>query len=77
MLERLLAATHWFRCIFASRSDLLLENLALRQQLAVLKARQPRPRLCATDRIFWVALRRLWPRWRDVLVIVQPETVVG
>src|SRR2546428_6346578 len=33
-----------------------LENLALRQQLAVWKARQPRPQLAATDRIFWVML---------------------
>ena len=28
------------------------------------------------DRIFWVALRRLWPRWKDVLVVVRPDTVV-
>ena len=35
--------------------ELALENLALRQQLAVWKARQPRPRLAALDRMFWVA----------------------
>ena len=40
--------------------ELALENLALRQQLAVRKARQPRPRLTAMDRIFWVVLSRLW-----------------
>jgi hypothetical protein len=33
--------------------ELALENLALRQQLAVWKARQPRPRLTAMDRIFF------------------------
>ena len=40
--------------------ELALENLALRQQLAVWKARQPRPRLTESDRIFWVLLSRLW-----------------
>ena len=43
---------------------------------AVFAARQPRPRLAAHDRVFWVILRRLWCEWRRVLVIVHPETVV-
>jgi hypothetical protein len=43
-----------------TRRELALENLALRQQLAVWKARQPRPRLTEMDRIFWVVLSRLW-----------------
>jgi hypothetical protein len=59
-----------------SRSDLLLENLALRQQLAVLERRCSRPRFSAPDRLFWVILRRLWPDWRRVLILVQPETVI-
>jgi hypothetical protein len=28
------------------------------------------------DRLFWTTLRRFWPRWSDVLVIVKPETVI-
>ena len=60
-----------------SRSSLALEILALRQQLGVLKRRQPRPRLQIQDRMFWILLRRLWPAWRRVLVIVKPETVVA
>jgi transposase InsO family protein len=28
------------------------------------------------DRAFWVALFRFWPRWRDTLVIVKPDTVI-
>src|SRR5260370_38860952 len=60
-----------------SRPDLVLENLALRQQLVVLAARRPRRRLATRDRVFWVILRRFWPDWRRVLVIVHPETVVG
>src|SRR5271168_2045572 len=61
---------------FRSRRDLLLENLALRQQLAVLKRRHSRPRLAVIDRLFWVTLRRFWPQWRQALILVQPETVV-
>src|SRR5437899_4143096 len=57
--------------------ELALENLALRQQLAVWKARQPRPRLTEMDRIFWVLLSRLWTSWRDSVHVVRPETVVG
>jgi hypothetical protein len=60
-----------------SRYNLGLEILALRQQLGVLKRKRPRPRLRIHDRIFWVLLRRLWPAWRDTLVIVKPETVVA
>jgi hypothetical protein len=61
---------------FRSRRDLLLENLALRQQLAVLKRRRSHPRLAVPDRLFWVILRRFWSRWRETLILVQPETVV-
>jgi len=35
-----------------------------------------RPRIVAADRLFWLALRRIWLRWSDVLVFVKPETVV-
>jgi putative transposase len=56
--------------------ELALENLALRQQLAVWKSRQPRPRLTEMDRIFWVFLSRVWTSWRHSLHVVRPETVV-
>jgi hypothetical protein len=51
---------------------LATENLVLRQQLAVLKQRHPRPRLTDADRLFWVALSSIWPGWREALHIVQP-----
>ncbi len=41
-----------------SRSDLILENLALRQQIAVLTRTRRRARLEPEDRILWVALRQ-------------------
>lgn len=59
------------------RTDLALENLALRQQVAVLKRTRSRANLSRMDRLFWTALRRVWSRWAEVLLIVRPETVVG
>jgi transposase InsO family protein len=56
---------------------LTAENLALRQQLIVLKRNQHRPSLKERDRLFWKVLSLVWPCWRDSLVIVQPETVIG
>jgi hypothetical protein len=57
----------------STRRDLLLEHLALRHQLGVL-ARSHR-RFRPSDRLLRLCLRRLWPRWRDALVLVQPATV--
>ena len=62
--------------LLRARRSLLLENLALRQQLAVLKRRHPRPRLELLDKLFWVAVRRFWSGWKQALVVVSPETVV-
>ncbi len=56
---------------------LTAENLALRQQLIVLKRNQHRPSLKERDRVFWKVLSQIWPSWQDSLVIVQPETVIG
>ena len=62
--------------LFRSRGNLVLENLVLRQQLAVLKRRHPRPRLGLFDKLFWVIARRVWSAWKQYLIIVTPETVV-
>jgi putative transposase len=60
-----------------SRRDLVLENLALRQPLTVFKQKNSQPRFGATDKLFWVMLRRLWAGWLYALILVRPETVVG
>ena len=65
-----------FVSLFWSRRDLALENLLLRQQLAVFKENGVRPRLSAADRSFWMLVSKLWPGWRDALCIVRPETVI-
>jgi putative transposase len=41
-----------------------------------LRHKHPEPRIAAPDKLFWVILRRLWPGWKCVLVLVRPETVI-
>ena len=53
-----------------------LENLALRQQLAVLTRRRARLPLRPRDRLFWILLASAWREWRTALLIVQPDTVL-
>src|SRR5229473_3112068 len=50
--------------LFRRRQSLLLENLALRQQLVMLKRRHPRPSLGLLDKLFWVIARRVWSGWK-------------
>jgi len=69
----------WFGAIarfFRSRQSLLFENLALRQQLTLLKRRHPRPKLSPLDKIFWVFASKFWSAWKQSLIVVTPETVV-
>src|SRR5450830_766769 len=64
------------RNVLADGRDPLLENAALRQQLAIYQRKGNRPLLTSADRRFWVWLSRAWPRWRSGLYVVQPETVI-
>ena len=66
----------FLRSLLRSQSELAAENLALRQQLAILEHKSKCPRLRKRDRIFWVWLSRFWSNWRTALLIVQPDTVV-
>jgi putative transposase len=60
-----------------TRQTLVLENLALRQQLTVLQRGSKRPRLVKADRVFWMILSRIWAGWATTLTLVQPATVIG
>jgi hypothetical protein len=62
---------------FRSRAALVAENLALRQQLAVLRRRHARPRLLPIERAFWPLLSRAWSDWTSALAIVKPATVIA
>ena len=53
------------------------EGLAVREQLAALNRKTPRPRLHPSDRWFWVLISNFWPERRDALAIVKPATVIG
>jgi putative transposase len=59
------------------QSDLIFENLALRQQLSVYHDKMTHPRLRNRARIFWVALSKLGNNWRTSLILVKPDTVIG
>ena len=76
-MSGLIARISAFFSAFSQHRDLALENLALRQQLAIFKRRHPRPRLRPTDRLFWVWLSKIWAGWREALIIVKPETVIA
>jgi hypothetical protein len=53
VFEFIVALLAAVRVFFRSRRDSALEILTLRQQVAVLKRKQPRPRLNPLDRLFW------------------------
>ena len=59
MVTFLLATLAFARAFLMSRHDLAMETAALRQQLAVYKRKQPRPKLSQVDRLFWVVVRRI------------------
>lgn len=64
--------------MFKTSAQLRLENLALRQQLTVLRrSATKRLKLTPADRIFWVWLHRVRADWTSALMIVKAETVVA
>ena len=75
MLELVIVAVRAFTLALRGHRELVLENLALRQQLAAFH-RTTRCRLRARDRLFWMALARSWRNWRTALMVVQPDTVI-
>ncbi len=66
----------FLRSLFIRREALVIENLALRQQLGAYKRTGKCPRLRMVDRTFWVWLSKRWQKWPAALVIVKPETVI-
>jgi hypothetical protein len=63
--------------ILRPKALLIAENLCLRQQLLLLQRRHPRPCLSDADRRFWILASRWFSGWRNPLLIVKPETVLG
>src|SRR5215510_6873976 len=77
MREAILNTLRFIILILAGHKQIALENAALRQQLAILRRTQPRPKLRQRDRLFWIVLMKIWKQWRTALVVVQPATVVS
>jgi hypothetical protein len=42
----------------------------------VLKRRHPKLRIALLDKLFWVAVRRFWSRWKPSLIVATPGTLV-
>jgi putative transposase len=59
-----------------SRSELVAENALLRQQLIILRRQVKRPACSKTDRVLLVLLARVVRTWKQVLFIVQPDTLL-
>src|SRR6266849_9406192 len=76
MVTLLLRLLQLLPLLCGAHRHVALENLALRHQLAVYKKTVTRPKLRRSDRLFWVALSRVWAGWRQALVIVSPNTVL-
>ncbi len=79
MLALLNLATLLLRCtaaFFRSHNEQAIVELTLRQQLATYTLTGSKPNITPLDRALWVALSRFWPRWKDTLVIVKPDTVI-
>ena len=76
MMEAIFCLVASLRSVFRDRRELSLENIALRQQLAILARTHPHRRLRKTDRLFWVWLSRMWKSWQQSLIVIEPDTVV-
>ena len=67
----------FLRLIFRSKLDVVLENLALRQQLVVQQRSIKRPKINNIDRIFWIWLSRFWNGWKSALIVAKVPTVIS
>jgi len=76
MLELFRLVLGTVRVACSGQRALVLENLVLRQQLAVALRPRRRPQLKRRDKLFWLLLCRCTTTWRRHLVLVRPETVV-
>ena len=69
-------ASIFLGALFKSQRQLALENLALRQQVAMLRQSVRRPRATPADKVFWILFSRYVDGWRSLLHILHPDTVV-
>lgn len=70
------AAVGVLRDLPRSRADLLAENILLRQQVIVASRTAARPKFALHERWLAVLAARVTHRWREALLLVQPETIM-
>ncbi len=75
-MSLVLALLGALRASLRTRTHLALENLALRQQLVLLRRQSKRPQFGRLERLFWVWLSHQWAGWREALHLVRPQTVI-
>ena len=74
MLTAVVVLLRSFGLLCRGHRAVALENLALRQQLAVFRRTATRPPLRHRDRLFWILLAKAWRDWCTALIVVQPDT---
>src|SRR5712671_4957228 len=77
MLNAILSLFRIIPLMLGGYEQVALENIALREQLAIFQRSVRRPKIRPTDRLFWLCLRKVWKEWKSALVIVRPETVLA
>ncbi len=60
-----------------SKRELIAENMFLRQQLIMLERQVTRPKVMQRDRQILVLLASRIQSWREALIIVKPDTLIG
>src|SRR6476469_2487706 len=76
MAALLLCLIRFLRLLLSGHQPVALENAAMRLQLAAFQRKPRRPVLTTFDRLFWIALRRLWSGWRGSLCCASTLAVV-
>jgi putative transposase len=76
MLAALIGFLRMLGLLCRGHRAVVLENVALRQQLSVLRRTVRRPHLHTSDRLLWILLAKTWQDWRTALIVVQPDTVM-
>jgi putative transposase len=76
MLAALVVLIRTLTLIWSGHRAVALENVALRQQLAMFRRTVARPHIRHSDRLFWILLANAWRDWRTALMVMKPDTVV-
>ena len=71
----------FLRICFVSSMDIKIENLALRSQLSlfhqqIINKKISKPKTTPSFRLLWTFISKNYEKWKDILVLVKPDTVI-